>query len=120
MSAGRAPAAAASASRSADRAVGSARSAYAPRVVLEVLRVALILGLTSFGGPVAHLGYFRRTYVERRRWLDEATFADLVALCQSLPGPASSQLGIAIGTLRAGVAGGIAAWVGFTCHLPSR
>ncbi len=82
-----------------------------------MLRVALILGLTSFGGPVAHLGYFRRTYVERRRWLDEATFADLVALCQSLPGPASSQLGIAIGTLRAGVAGGIAAWVGFT--LPS-
>jgi chromate transporter len=86
-------------------------------VVLEVLRVALILGVTSFGGPVAHLGYFRRTYVERRRWLDEATFADLVALCQSLPGPASSQLGIAIGTLRAGLAGGIAAWVGFT--LPS-
>jgi len=86
-------------------------------VVLEVLRVALILGLTSFGGPVAHLGYFRRTYVERRRWLDEATFGDLVALCQSLPGPASSQLGIAIGTLRAGVAGGIAAWIGFT--LPS-
>jgi len=86
-------------------------------VVLDVLRVALILGLTSFGGPVAHIGYFRRTYVERRRWLDEATFADLVALCQSLPGPASSQLGIAIGTLRAGIAGGIAAWVGFT--LPS-
>jgi chromate transporter len=73
--------------------------------------------LTSFGGPVAHLGYFRREYVERRRWLDDIGFADLVALCQFLPGPASSQLGIAIGTLRAGLAGGIAAWIGFT--LPS-
>jgi len=85
--------------------------------VSEVFRVALRLGLTSFGGPVAHLGYFRREYVERRRWVDEITFADLVALCQSLPGPASSQLGIAIGTRRAGVLGGIAAWLGFT--LPS-
>lgn len=84
---------------------------------LEVLRAALVLGLTSFGGPVAHLGYFRREYVERRRWLDDAAFADLVALCQALPGPASSQLGIAIGAGRAGVLGGIAAWVGFT--LPS-
>jgi chromate transporter len=83
----------------------------------EVLRVALGLGLTSFGGPVAHTAYFRREYVERRRWLDEAAFGELVALCQSLPGPASSQLGIAIGTLRAGLAGGIAAWLGFT--LPS-
>lgn len=98
---------------------------YDPRVttvprpirMLEVLRVALVLGITSFGGPVAHLGYFRREYVERRRWLDDGAFADLVALCQALPGPASSQLGIAIGTRRAGVAGGIAAWVGFT--LPS-
>lgn len=88
-----------------------------PIRVLEVLRVALVLGATSFGGPVAHLGYFRREYVERQRWLDDATFADLVALCQALPGPASSQLGIAIGTRRAGVAGGVAAWVGFT--LPS-
>ena len=93
---------------------------YAPRVVLEVLRVALILGLTSFGGPVAHLGYFRRTYVERRRWLDEATFADLVALCQSLPGPASSQLGIAIGTLRAGSRAGSPRGWASRCHLPSR
>jgi chromate transporter len=84
---------------------------------VEVLRVASRLGLTSFGGPVAHLGYFRREYVERRGWLDEPTFGDLVALCQSLPGPASSQLGIAIGTRRAGMAGGLAAWVGFT--LPS-
>lgn len=83
----------------------------------EVLRVALRLGLTSFGGPIAHIGYFRREYVERRRWLDEHAFADLVALCQFLPGPASSQLGIAIGTRRAGLAGGLAAWLGFT--LPS-
>ncbi|MES2210851.1 MAG: chromate efflux transporter [Chloroflexota bacterium] len=85
--------------------------------VLEVLRSSLRLGLTSFGGPVAHLGYFRREYVERRRWLDDTAFADLVALCQFLPGPASSQLGIAIGTRRAGMAGGLAAWLGFT--LPS-
>ncbi len=84
---------------------------------LEVLRVALLLGLTSFGGPVAHVGYFRREYVERRRWLDEAAFGDLLALCQALPGPASSQLGIAIGTRRAGPLGGLAAWIGFS--LPS-
>lgn len=83
----------------------------------EVLRTALRLGLTSFGGPTAHVGYFRTEYVERRRWLDDLRFADLLALCQFLPGPASSQLGIAIGTLRAGRLGGIAAWVGFT--LPS-
>jgi chromate transporter len=73
--------------------------------------------LTSFGGPIAHIGYFRREYVERRRWLDESSFADLVALCQFLPGPASSQLGIAIGARRAGLAGGVGAWLGFT--LPS-
>ncbi len=83
----------------------------------EVFRASLGLGLTSFGGPIAHIGYFRREYVTRRGWLDEASFADLVALCQSLPGPASSQLGIAIGTRRAGKLGGIAAWLGFT--LPS-
>lgn len=83
----------------------------------EVFRVALRLGLTSFGGPIAHLGYFRNEYVERRRWLDDATYADLVALCQFLPGPASSQVGIAIGLLRAGLPGAIAAWLGFT--LPS-
>lgn len=75
------------------------------------------LGLTSFGGPVAHLGYFRREYVERRGWLDDATFADLVGLCQALPGPASSQLGIAIGARHAGPLGGLVAWLGFT--LPS-
>src|SRR5580765_1343837 len=85
--------------------------------VAEVLFAALRLGLTSFGGPIAHIGYFRREYVTRRGWLDEAAFADLVALCQLLPGPASSQLGIAIGTRRAGLAGGLAAWFGFT--LPS-
>lgn len=76
--------------------------------------VALRLGVTSFGGPVAHIGYFREEYVTRRKWLDERTFADLFALSQVLPGPASSQLGIAIGTLRAGKLGGFLAWLGFT------
>lgn len=84
---------------------------------LEVLVVATRLGLTSFGGPVAHLGYFRNEYVVRRRWLDEQTYADVVALCQFLPGPASSQVGITIGIFRAGLLGGLAAWLGFT--LPS-
>src|SRR5277367_3948466 len=83
----------------------------------EVLRVFLKLGLTSFGGPVAHLGYFRREFVVRRAWLDERAYADLVALCQFLPGPASSQTGFAIGLVRAGYLGGLAAWSGFT--LPS-
>ena len=83
----------------------------------EVFQVALLLGLTSFGGPIAHLGYFHREYVERRRWLSEATYLDLVALCQLLPGPASSQVGIGIGLLRAGWLGALAAWLGFT--LPS-
>jgi chromate transporter len=85
--------------------------------VLEVLGVSTRLGLTSFGGPVAHLGYFRDEYVVRRRWIDEAQYADLVALCQFLPGPASSQVGMALGILRAGLLGGVAAWLGFT--LPS-
>ena len=84
---------------------------------LEVLRVFLKLGLTSFGGPVAHLGYFRREFVVKRAWLDERTYADLVALSQFLPGPASSQTGFAVGLMRAGYLGGLAAWVGFT--LPS-
>ncbi len=84
---------------------------------LEVLWVFLGLGLTSFGGPVAHLGYFRQAFVIRRRWLDEAVYADLVALGQFLPGPASSQVGFAIGLSRAGWWGGLAAWCGFT--LPS-
>jgi len=84
---------------------------------LEVLRVFLKLGLTSFGGPIAHLGYFRREFVVKRAWLDERAYADLVALCQFLPGPASSQTGFAIGLTRAGYIGGLAAWTGFT--LPS-
>lgn len=84
---------------------------------LEVLRVFLRLGLSSFGGPVAHLGYFRTEFVERRRWLDDKSYADLVALCQFLPGPASSQAGLALGLRRAGWAGAAAAWIGFT--LPS-
>ncbi len=80
----------------------------------EVLKAFLLLGLTSFGGPVAHLGYFRAAFVERRRWLTEADYADLVALCQCLPGPTSSQVGIGLGLHRAGSAGALAAWVGFT------
>jgi chromate transporter len=84
---------------------------------LEVFLVFLRLGCTSFGGPVAHLGYYRAELVARRRWLTEATFADLVALCQFMPGPASSQTGMAIGLLRAGPTGMFAAWLGFT--LPS-
>lgn len=84
---------------------------------LEVFLAFLRLGLTSFGGPIAHIGYFRREFVERRRWIDDEAFTDLVALCQFLPGPASSQTGFAIGLLRAGWAGGLAAWCGFT--LPS-
>ncbi len=83
----------------------------------EVLRAFLRLGLTSFGGPAAHLGYFRAEFVARRHWLDEAAYGDLVALCQFLPGPASSELGMAIGLLRAGLAGSVCAWIGFT--LPS-
>jgi len=82
-----------------------------------VFRVFLRLGLTSFGGPVAHLGYFRAELVARRRWLGERAYADLVALCQFLPGPASSQVGMGLGYLRAGYAGALAAWAGFT--LPS-
>ena len=74
----------------------------------------LALGLTSFGGPVAHIGYFREAFVVRRRWMDERGYADLVALCQMLPGPTSSQVGIGIGLTKAGFAGAIAAWVGFT------
>ena len=83
----------------------------------EVFITALKLGLTSFGGPTAHIGYFRDEYVLRKKWLSEQSFADLVALCQFLPGPASSQLGMAIGIKRAGLLGAFLAWVGFT--LPS-
>lgn len=81
---------------------------------LEVFWIFLRLGLTSFGGPIAHLGYFRTEFVEKRRWLDDAAYTDLVALCQFLPGPASSQVGFALGLRRAGPLGGGAAWLGFT------
>ncbi|HVI51263.1 MAG TPA: chromate efflux transporter [Candidatus Sulfotelmatobacter sp.] len=87
------------------------------RAAAEVLSVFTRLGLTSFGGPVAHLGYFRSELVERRRWLNENDFADMVALCQFMPGPTSSQVGLALGQHRAGLWGAVAAWVGFT--LPS-
>jgi chromate transporter len=87
------------------------------RRTLEVFLVFLRLGCTSFGGPIAHLGYYRADLVAKRRWLTEATFADIVALCQFMPGPASSQVGMSIGLLRAGPLGMFAAWFGFT--LPS-
>jgi len=85
-----------------------------PDRVAEVFRAFLIQGVTAFGGPVAHVGYFRREFVERRAWLSETAFADLLALAQFLPGPASSQLGMAIGLRRAGYLGLFAAWLGFT------
>lgn len=85
-----------------------------PGSALSVLAAFLRLGLTSFGGPVAHLGYYRTEFVERRKWLDEASYADIVALCQFLPGPASSQVTMCIGILRAGIPGAFAAWFGFT------
>ena len=88
-----------------------------PDSTWSVFAVFLRLGLTSFGGPIAHLGYYRTEFVERRRWLSEAAYADLVALCQLLPGPASSQVGFAVGLSRGGLLGGVAAWLGFT--LPS-
>lgn len=83
----------------------------------EIFLVSLRLGLTSFGGPVAHLAYFREAYVEKRKWLNEKAYADLIALCQFLPGPASSQVGISVGMMRGGPAGGLFSWLGFT--LPS-
>ena len=97
-----------------DAATPSARAAGSPR---EVFSIFLRLGLTCFGGPIAHIGYFRDEFVVRRKWLDEAAYADLVALCQFLPGPASSQVGFSIGLMRAGYIGALAAWTGFT--LPS-
>ncbi len=84
---------------------------------MEILLVSTRLGFTSFGGPVAHLGYFHEEYVRRRKWMDERSYADLVALCQFLPGPASSQVGMGIGIVRGGILGGILAFIGFT--LPS-
>ncbi|WP_309491735.1 chromate transporter [Paenibacillus anseongensis] len=88
-----------------------------PRALLEILAVSAKLGVTSFGGPIAHLGYFHNEYIRRRKWLNEQDYADIVALCQFLPGPASSQVGIAVGIVRAGMLGGLTAWLGFT--LPS-
>lgn len=87
------------------------------KLLWEILIVSTRLGLTSFGGPIAHLGYFHEEYIRRRKWMDEKSYADLVALCQFLPGPASSQVGIGIGVIRAGVLGGIVSFLGFT--LPS-
>lgn len=87
------------------------------RELWSVWWTALKLGMTSFGGPTAHLGYFHEVYVTRKKWIDDKSFADLVALCQFLPGPASSQVGIGIGAMRAGIWGAIIAWAGFT--LPS-
>jgi chromate transporter len=89
----------------------------APGSAIEVLIAFAKLGVSCFGGPIAHIGYFRHEFVVRRRWLDEQGYADLVALCQFLPGPASSQVGFSLGLMRAGYLGGLAAWLGFT--LPS-
>jgi chromate transporter len=85
-----------------------------PGSAIEVLRVFTKLGLTSFGGPIAHLGFFRTEFVQRRRWVDEEHYADVVALSQFLPGPASSKVGIILGVLRAGIPGALAAWIDFT------
>ena len=84
---------------------------------LNIFLIFFNLGCTSFGGPVAHLGYFREEFVHRRKWLDEKTYADLIAFCQFLPGPASSQVGISLGLYRGGMWGGFMAWLGFC--LPS-
>jgi chromate transporter len=89
-------------------------AAVASAEVAEVFGAALRLGLTSFGGPIAHLGYFREEYVVRRRWLTDQAYSELIALCQFLPGPASSQVGFAIGWTRAGAFGALAAWLAFT------
>src|SRR3954468_13179794 len=84
---------------------------------LEVLQAFAKLGVSCFGGPIAHIGYFRQEFVVRRRWLDESAYADLVALCQFLPGPGSSKVGYSLGLLRGGPLGALAAWAAFT--LPS-
>lgn len=86
-------------------------------VLLEILLISTRLGLTSFGGPAAHLAYFKETYIDRKKWLNEKTYAELIAVCQFLPGPASSQVGIAIGIMRGGLFGGLFSFIGFT--LPS-
>lgn len=94
--------------------VTSAPSGGRPGSFMEVLAIFTRLGLTSFGGPIAHLGYYRTEFVERRRWIDDQSFADIVALCQFLPGPSSSQVAMSIGILRAGTLGALASWIGFT------
>jgi chromate transporter len=96
---------------------GAVSSSMRECSALEVLLTFLKLGVTSFGGPIAHIGYFREELVVRRRWIDDPTYTDLVALCQFLPGPASSQVGFSLGLIRAGYWGGLAAWTGFA--LPS-
>ena len=102
---------------SGDASITTPRIEPARSSCVEVLFVFLRLGFTSFGGPIAHLGYFQKEIVERRKWCSESTMAEIIALAQSLPGPASSQVGFALGILRAGWLGGLAAWIGFT--LPS-
>ena len=106
-------------SRARDEAASTTAVGHTRRhgSAVEVLWAATKLGLTSFGGPIAHLGYFHDEYVRRRKWLDEHSYADLVALCQFAPGPTSSKVGFSLGILRAGYLGGLAAWLGFT--LPS-
>jgi chromate transporter len=96
---------------------GEGKAAAGHGTFLEVLGTFARLGVSSFGGPVAHLGYFREDIVRRRGWVDEQTYADLIGLCQFLPGPASSQVGMSLGIMRAGIPGALAAWLGFT--LPS-
>ena len=100
----------ASAEMTSDEAAPASRHTGSP---IEVLLVFLELGVSCFGGPIAHIGYLREEFVVRRRWLDEQSYVDLVALCQFLPGPASSQVGFSIGLMRAGYVGGLAAWTGF-------
>src|SRR5271157_4384773 len=85
---------------------------------LEVLLVFIRLGVTCFGGPIAHIGYFRDEFVVRRRWIDEQAYADLMGLCQFLPGPASSQVGFSIGLMRAGYRGGLGHGPALRCRLP--
>ncbi len=101
----------------ANEAVSPSKPYKKSQTLMEILFVSFKLGLTSFGGPIAHLGYFYNEYIQKRRWMDERSYADLVALCQFLPGPASSQVGIGIGVVRGGLLGGLIAWFGFT--LPS-
>ena len=84
------------------------------KALFEIFKVSTKLGFTSFGGPTAHLGYFHGEYIQRKKWIDEKAYAELVALCQFLPGPASSQVGIGIGVIRGGILGGVISFLGFT------